>query len=785
MEHISNQNIEADDQIRVIVDQYLAYWRWFALAVIVSLITAYVYLRYTVPQYKAATTILVKDENNGGLSSEFSAFADMGLGVAKNNLENEIEILKSRTLVESTIKKMNLQIAYYAEGTVVSSDLYKKSPIVLTFIEEKDGFDSKARMYEYVPLSNDSFQLNDVEGQTTILSSKKVFRYGETIKTKFGAFLLSKSATHFRSFDENSKRLTIVVTPIEALAASFKSRLNVAPLSKTSSVVELSIVDPVLNRAEDFLDNLVRNYNQDAAADKNFISENTSKFIADRLTLITQELDGVEQNVQDFKKSNKLTDIEAEAQLYIAGSSEYEKKGVEVDIQLNMIASMIDFIKKSKPADLLPANIVSGEATELISSYNQLVLDRNRILKSATEKNPTVVKLEEQLSSLKSTVASSLRRMQSNLSIQKRDLSSEEGAINTKIRKIPVQERQFRVIARQQKVKEELYLYLLQKREETAIALAATEDLARVIDAAKGSLTPVAPKKNNIYFAALLLGLLIPLAVIYVRNLLDTKINSRLDLEGKTVIPFIGDVPTSDSPAEVMRPESRTSTAEALRIIRTNLEFLLTKVSEGKAKTIFLTSTFSSEGKTFVSVNLAATFALSGKKVLLIGMDIRNPRLNEYLDVPNIGVTNYLSSKDAAIEDYIVHHDGYEHFDVIPAGVVPPNPAELLMSKKVDTLFETLKNKYDYIIVDTAPVALVTDTLLIAQHADCVVYVARAKIFEKRMLSIPNMLHKEQKLPNMCLLLNDTDSTKGYGYGYGYGVSVKKKSFFERVFNLK
>ncbi|MFN7100222.1 MAG: Wzz/FepE/Etk N-terminal domain-containing protein, partial [Flavobacterium sp.] len=347
MEHISNQNLEAEDQVRVIVDQYLSYWRWFALGVIVSLLTAYIYLRYTVPQYKAASTILVKDEKKGGLSSELSAFADMGLGVAKNNLDNEVEILKSRTLIESTIRKMNLQTAYIVEGKVVSTDLYKKSPVALTYIEEKDEFYSKARIYEYIPLSNDAFQLKDVVGQSTILSTKKSFRYGETIKTKFGALLISKSALYFRSFDENSKPLKIVISPIEALAASFKSRLNVTPLSKSSSVVELSIVDPVLNKAEDFLDNLVRNYNQDAAADKNFISENTSKFIANRLTLITQELDGVEQNVQDFKKSNKLTDIEAESRLFITGSSEYEGKGVEVDIQLNMIASMIDFIKKS------------------------------------------------------------------------------------------------------------------------------------------------------------------------------------------------------------------------------------------------------------------------------------------------------------------------------------------------------------------------------------------------------------------------------------------------------
>jgi capsular exopolysaccharide synthesis family protein len=443
-------------------------------------------------------------------------------------------------------------------------------------------------------------------------------------------------------------------------------------------------------------------------------------------------------------------------------------------------------MKRSTNSDLLPTNIINGssDASGLIVSYNQLILDRNRILKSATEVNPTVVKLDQEISSLKSNVYSSLARLQSNLNIQKRDLHSNENVLNSKIGKIPVQERQFRVIARQQKVKEELYLYLLQKREETAISLSATEPNARVIDAAKASKIPVAPKKNIIYLAALLLGLLVPFGVIYLMDLLDTKIKSRLDLDGKTSIPFIGDVPTSDSPSEIIKSESRTSSAEALRIIRTNLEFMVSKVADNQAKTIFLTSTFPKEGKTFVSVNLAATFALSGKRVLLIGMDIRNPKLDEYLALPDYGVTNYLSSNDLKIEDLVVKQKGFENFYVLPAGIIPPNPAELLMSKKVDLFFNALKAQYDYIIVDTAPVSLVTDTLLIAKHADCFIYVARANFLEKRMLSIPNGLFKERKLPNMCMLLNDTDSTKGYGYGYGYGVAVKKVSWYKKVFQM-
>ncbi|RDI58361.1 GumC family protein [Flavobacterium glaciei] len=782
--NLLNENSEQDFQIRAIIDQYIIHWKWFVLGVCISLSVAFIYLRYALPQYRATTTILVKDEKKGGLSSELSAFADMGLGGAKKSLDNEIEILKSRSLIESTVKKMNLNINFVVNGKIISNSLYKKSPILVTYLDQKQDFYSKSISYEFLALSESTFKLEGLLKQNDILSDKKVFRYGEAIETKYGTLVINKSLVNVRPFDANSKPITILISPLDNVVSSFRARLNVAPLSKTSSVVELSLVDPVVEKAEDFLDNLVQNYNQDAAADKNFISENTSKFIANRLALITEELDGVEQNVESFKSSNQLTDIETETQLFIGGSNEYDKKGIEADIQLNVIGSMVDFIKKSKPTDLLPSSIVGGESKDLIVAYNQLVLDRNRILKSATEANPTVIKLSEQLNALRSNVSASLNREQSNLLIQRRDLNNQEEYLNSKIKKIPTQERQFRVIARQQKVKEELYLYLLQKREETAIAMAATESVARVVDGAKGSKSPISPKRSLIYLGALLLGLLVPFAVIYLMDLLDTKIKSRLDLEGKSPVPYIGDVPTSDSPSELIEAESRSSTAEALRIIRTNLEFMLTKVPEGLSKIIFLTSTFPKEGKTFVSVNLAATFALSGKRVLLIGMDIRNPRLDDYLTLPDKGVTNYLSSKDLVIEDLIVKYKGFENFYVLPAGAIPPNPAELLMNKKVDTLFETLKSQYDYIIVDTAPVSLVTDTLLIAKHADCFIYVARANFLEKRMLNIPNTLYKEEKLKNMCLLLNDTDTTKGYGYGYGYGVKVEKIPWYKKIFKM-
>jgi tyrosine-protein kinase Etk/Wzc len=779
---------ENDFDLKALLTKYLIHWQWFVLAISICLFAAFMYLRYTIPQYSITTTILVKDDKKGGMLSELSAFADLGMGGGMNsNLDNEIEILKSRTLVEITVKKLNLNSSLIKDGRIVASEIYGDTPIIVDFIDKTERFYQSNIELNFTGLTPTTFELVNLgvsDSSKVILSDNTKFEYEKPIKTKYGSLIISK----FVSLDGNEqlegKSLRIVVRPLEEVVKSFQNQLNVAPVSKSSSVVVLSITTAVIKKGEDFLNNLTQIYNEDAAADKNFISANTSIFIANRLKLITEELDGVEQNVQDYKKSNNLTDIESEAKLFIEGSNEYDKKVVETEIQLNVISSLLDFMNKSTTADLLPTNIIYGEGSSagMIDSYNQLVLDRNRILKSATELNPSVVKLDQEIASLKSNVQGSLQRMQSNLNIQKRNLKTEENILNAKIGKIPIQERQFRVIARQQKVKEELYLYLLQKREETAISLAATAPNARVIDEAKGSKIPVSPKKGIVYLASILIGLLIPFGIIYTDDLLDTKIKSRIDLEGKTLIPFIGDVPTSDNPSEIMKSASRTSSAEALRIIRTNLEFMLNKVPEGIAKTIFLTSTFPKEGKTFVATNLAATFALSGKKVLLVGMDVRNPRLDEYMDLPERGFTNYLSSKDLKLEDLIVKYKGYEELHVLPAGVVPPNPAELLMSKKVDEVFQSLKAQYDYIIVDTAPVSLVTDTLLIAKHADTFIYVARANFLEKRMLNIPNILYKDGKLPNMCLLLNDTDSTKGYGYGYGYGSIDKKEPWFKTIF---
>jgi len=516
---------------------------------------------------------------------------------------------------------------------------------------------------------------------------------------------------------------------------------------------------------------MINKYNEDAINDKNLVSEKTEIFINTRLKNITVELDSVETNLETFKKTNRLTDIVADAKIFMSTASEYENLSVTNATELNVVNLMLDYLSKSTIRDIIPPNIISenGDASALVVTYNKLVSERSRVAVSATDENQTIKTLDNQLNDLRTSIVQSLNGAKKMLQIKQRALSSQEAVVGGKIGQVPAQEKIFRGISRKQQIKEALFLYLLQKREENAISLAVTSPNSKVIDAAYANPSPVSPNRNVISLAALILGLLVPFAIIYLIDLLDTKVKSRLDIIGKIQVPFIGDVPKSPTNLEIIIASSRSSTAEALRIIRTNLDFMLNQVPEGIARTIFTTSTFPKEGKTFISVNLAGTFAISGKKVLLIGLDIRNPKLEEYMTLPNRGVTTYLSSPNINLDDLLIKQKDYEHFYVLPAGLVPPNPAELLMGNKVEQMFEILKKQFDYIVVDTAPVSLVTDTFLISKFADTFVYVVRANFLDKRMLQLSETLYQEKKLPNMSILLNDTDIEKGYGYGYGYG----------------
>ncbi|MFM9987031.1 GumC family protein [Flavobacterium sp.] len=758
--------------------KYLVHWKWFLLSAFFFFFLAKLYLRYSIPEYKSQTTLLIKREDSGGMSSELAAFQDLSMfSGAKRDLDDEIEVLKSRSLVEKTIKEGKFNISYAIEGRIKSSESYGENPVAIDFKGNIKNFFEKDTILSVKILSTKKFELFNANN-----SHVGNFNFGQVISSKeLGDYVVNINEENAEDVNYN---ITIRLESIKKATNKFKSKLDVLNITKFTNVLEISFTDPVKEKAEDFLDKLVVIYNNDAIVDKNLISEKTARFINERLGIITGELDGVEKDVEKYKSKNSITDLPTEAELYIKNSSDSKKDEVIIGTQLKVVGIMIDFLKSNNNNDIIPANIVPDDnnSSSLIAEYNNLVIERNRVLKSSTTENPIVIRVNDKINSLKSSISESLNKLRSSLVIKNNAIANQGNIVNGRISQIPRQEREFRGIFRQQQIKEELYLYLFKKREETAITLAATAPISKVVDYAYSSDTPISPKRSLIYLVSLILGLLIPFSIIYILDLLDTKVKNKQDIDSNLSIPFIGDVPHSDSHNEIIQSNSRTSSAEAIRIIRTNLEFILNDVEKEKAKTIFLTSTLPKEGKTFIAINLAATIAISGKKVLLIGMDIRNPKLDEYVKLPSRGLTNFLSTKDASISDFIVKQKGYEKFDILPAGIIPPNPAELLMSKKVESMFEQLKSEYDYIVVDTAPVSLVTDTLLISKNADTFVYVVRANYLDKAFLRTPESLYKEGKLPNMCVLLNDTDTKNGYGYGYGQ--EEVKKPWYKKIFSF-
>lgn len=785
---LNNSDIENGFNIKEEIAKYYGYWKWFIASVLVCVILAFLYLRYTAPSYSVSATILIKDENKGGGANELSAFSDkLGLmSGAKSNVDNEVEVLKARTLTYNAIKELKFNISYFIEGNVVTSEVYKDTPIHVNFVDLKEDSLKNDTVFKVKSISSSKYKLLDGEGH-----SIGEFSYGQEIKSKLGTMIVTYN---FDSpyFDKNKDFDVIVkIMSFDKVAKLYKDKLSISTVNKQTSVITLSVTDLVSDKGVDFINTIISRYNDDAIEDKNMVARNTERFINQRLENLTKDLDDVETDIEGFKEKNELTDIKSNAILYTETANLYEGKVLEAETQLNVIGYMVDFLKTSGDESVIPANVIpnDNEAASLINEYNKLLLAKQRISVSATESNPQLLTFNNQLKGLRSSITKSLQNLKSSTQIERNKLQKQKVILGGKVSKIPGQEKEFREKERQQSVKQALYLYLLEKREENAIKLAVTAPSAKVIDAAYAGSVPVFPKKNIVLLGALLFGFLIPIAIIYLKNLLDTKIHNYIDIE-KLGLPYLGDVPRSETKEDLVNLHSRSGTAEALRIVRTNLEFMVSQVPKGLAKTIFVTSTIPKEGKTFISVNLATTIALTGKKVLLLGMDIRNPKLDEYVTVPTKGLTNYLSSVDNDYNNYIVQYPGFEQFYIMPAGIIPPNPAELLMSHKLEELLTSLKSEYDYIVVDTAPVSLVTDTLIVANLADAFVYVSRAGYLDKRMLAVPNGLYKDNKLPNMAMVLNDTTSEKGYGYGYGfgygYGAEVQKQSsWMDKIFRKK
>ncbi|MEO6346345.1 MAG: polysaccharide biosynthesis tyrosine autokinase [Aquaticitalea sp.] len=760
-----------------IVELYLSKWKWILLSLLIALTVAYVNIRYSSFQYKAMATIKLKQDENSKKLSEISAVQNYGIFANDaSKVEDEVEIIKSRTIIRQVVKDLKLNIQYFVSGQVKAEEVYTDPPININFFANDSVVSNLKQSIFLKIISDNKYELSKINNSKILEFDKgetSTHGFGEKVMTNFGGYVITPNPGAYGS--TVGSYIEIKISPVRAVVEGYVAKIIIES-SKESNVIKLSLMEEIKEKARLILDKVIEKYNQDVINDKEDVIKVTSNFITNRLDIVSNELDRVDFTAETLQKNNRLTALTSQSNIFLESEKENENKIIQTSNQLQLIDYMKDHLSDhNQPSDLLPADIgiADNGVSQLTKSHNDLVLQRNRLIKNSGEKNPTIINLDNQINALKENLSQSLSSIKSTNNITLNTLNQEDSRISGQIYMTPGKERQFRDIKRQQDIKESLYLYLLQKREETAISLGMSASNAKIVDSAYTLENPVSPKPTIIYMAAFLLGLFIPLSIIYASNLIDNKIHTKDDLIKLLSAPYIGDIPRSSDKTRLVKKVDYSPKAEAFRIIRTNIEFMLQGIDK-TCKTVFVTSTTSQEGKSHTSINLATSISFSEKRVLLIETDIRVPRVNDYMSLESKkGLTDFISEKSLSINDVTIKVKDNDFLDVIPSGTIPPNPAELLMNDRMKFLFEHVTKDYDYIIVDTAAVGLVTDTLLISKFADMFLYVVSANNIDKRQLHIAQTLYVEKRLPNMALLLNGTKHKKGYGYGYGNQPKVK------------
>src|SRR5690554_392098 len=765
--------------IMEIVMRFARYWRWFVLGVVVALVIVFIYLRYTTPVYNVTSSVVLKEARNQRFEPSIGGMDGLQLGGlgAVSNLENEIYILQSRSMIRNVINRLNLHTSYIVSGRIKSVDLYKESPVIVSMAQS--DLDSLS--------SNISFDMvTDKEtGSVTISGLINGSRDVDTVFASLPALLPTPHGNiSFTKRPENGfgdSELTVIIMHPNAVIKQYRGSLSVQQASRQASVLDLSINTPYPEKGKDFLNMLVEVYNNETIEDNKMEAFNTQSFINERIAIIERELSDAERSVEDYKQQEGLSDLQIDLQRNMQMGSQYEQQLVQVETQLNVVNSLSDYVNNPNNANkTIPANVglEDPNLAATTSEYNRLVLERERLSQSMTADNPAMKRLEDQISGLRENINSSINSVQQGLSIQRRDARNQANIYGGRVGVMPTQEREFMELSREQQIKASLFLMLLQKREENALELAATANSAKVLDEALTE-GQVSPRRMILLLAALMLGVLIPAGIIYMMDILQYKLRTRADVDRLSKVPALGEIPKHDDDKQVVVEDNETKPIdEAFRMSRTNL--LLTLGSDNKVVTF--TSTVSGEGKTFIAINLALSTAFLNKKVLLIGLDLRIPRLREYMDLDSKdGITSYLSGFEKDINKLILPSGLHPNLHVLPSGPVPPNPAELLSRNSLDAAIEKLKDDYDYIFIDSAPSALVTDTLVMSRVTDATLYVCRMDFSSKGNIRFANNLMQQNKLNNMLLVINDVaDFHRGFGYGYGYGFGYgygnKKKS---------
>ena len=787
MESIQENEEKSSFDFATIYTALILNWKWFVLSLIICMGAAHIYLRYATPIYQSAAKLLIKDDEGSGSSFKGSnsimSATNLGIISNSNGIDNEMEILKSRTLAQQTVYDLKLYVNYRHEGKLKDHVLYgdqevnidmdlehlKKLNAPMNLKITREGRNYHVTGSYYVPIDNNSFKPEAVNIDKTFSALPA------TIGTRVGVVRFTQNGNYMLRDGESLK--ATMIAP-EIAAGKYVGNLNVTESSKTTTIVDLVLNDEIPQRAIDYLKQLAIVYNRQANEDKNEIAVRTEQFINQRLEKINAELGSTEGQLENYKKRNNMVELKMNASQAVANADQYAQKLSEANTQVALLDELTKYMNEpSNRHQPIPSNVglSDASATSLINEYNKIALQRNQLLHSASENSPTVTPLTAQLDDLNSSIKRAMTQARAGLKIQRNSIAAQAGKYEGQINNTPEQERMLTQIGRQQEVKSGLYLMLLQKREENSISLAATADKGKLID------TPVfagkvTPKNSIIMLIALILGLAIPAGILFLLEFFRYKIEGHNDVEKLTNLPIIADVAIASerakTKADIVVHENKNNLMEEIfRSLRTNLQFLLKQHD----KVIMFTSTTSGEGKTFIASNVAISFALLGKKVILVGLDVRKPRLAELFEIDDHhhGITNLLVKDEvnwSDVKEQIIPSGINDKLDILMAGPVPPNPGELVTRESLDQTMEQLKEHYDYILIDTAPVGLVTDTLALGRISNATVYVCRADFTQKASFGLINSLSMEKKLPNMSIVLNGVDlSKKKYGYYYGYG----------------
>lgn len=782
----TNKLKSTDDFMRIQDLFYLCAnrWYWFVIALFITLSVAFLYIKKTPPTYNRTASILIKEDSNGSSSGDISGLEDLGIMQPNTNINNEIVTLQSNSLMLDVVKRLNLNVEYTVKGSFHDIVLYGSTlPIEVKF----DSIAAGKNLHFSVNILNDNkvelkdFIVNGVEQDDAVKASGILT---QPISTAFGVITVVPTA-HYNG----AMKTPINVTDSDPMstAKAFKSRLTVSLGEEKTTIVNLSFSDVSTQRAEDVLNTLIEVYNENWIKDRNQIAISTSEFINDRLAVIEQELGNVDEDISSFKSKNLVPDVAAVSSMYMTQSHEASNELQLLNNHLYMAKFIRKYIMENKNRNqLIPANsgIESGAIESQISAYNQALIERNNLVANSSEQNPLVENMDNNLKALRSAIVSSVDNYIVTLNAQIKSTEKSENQAKTKIAENPSQAKYLLSVERQQKVKESLYLFLLQKREENELSQAFSAYNTRIIQAATGSMIPSAPLKKNIYLVAIAIGLLVPAIIIFLRETMNTKLRGKKDLE-QLSMPFLGEIPLADKKGKrnflkkkdkntelkiVVKQGSRNIENEAFRVLRTNLEFMM---GQKKDENVIVVTSFNpGSGKSFSAMNIAASLSLKNKKVLVIDGDLRHGSTSSYINSPKQGLTNYLNGAVNDISKIIVPLPKYSGVDIIPIGTIPPNPTELLEENRLKELLESVRHNYDYVFIDCPPVDIVADTQIIEQYADRTIFIVRAGLLERSMLQELENMYTEKRFKNLAIILNGTISSNsryGYKYGYKYG----------------